>query len=245
MNTASDTPPIEKKPGILAGVLKRVAAFAFFFILTPLILFPAAGRIDWVWAWVYLGICLVSIMINLLVMLPGHLDAAAETMAERGELKMTQKWDQIISALYALLLFLALPLVAGLDMRFAWTGDLSLAWHVAGAVAVAAGYELTAWAMFANAYFSTAVRIQSERGHTVCSSGPYRFVRHPGYVGFIIQCIGLPILLGSAWALVPGITAAALMALRTSFEDRMLQAELPGYPDYAQKVRYRLVPGLW
>lgn len=89
------------------------------------------------------------------------------------------------------------------------------------------------------------MRIQSDRGQTVCRSRPYRFVRHPGYVGFILQSLGTPLLLRSLWALLPGITAAALMIIRTSWEDRMLQAELPGHPDYVQEVRYRLVPGIW
>jgi len=130
-------------------------------------------------------------------------------------------------------------------VRFGWARDLSIAWHVAGAVVLVAGLGLSAWAMIANAYFSTAVRIQSDRGHTVCSTGPYRFVRHPGYVGFILQALGVPILLGSLWALISGITATVLMIIRTSLEDRMLQAELPGYQDYVQKVRYRLVHGIW
>jgi protein-S-isoprenylcysteine O-methyltransferase Ste14 len=158
---------------------------------------------------------------------------------------MTRKWDKIVSGLYALAMYFALPLVAGLDVRFGWARDISVAWHVAGAVVFAVGLELSAWAMIANAYFSTAVRIQSDRGHTVCSTGPYRFVRHPGYVGFILQSISVPFLLGSLWALIPGITATVLMIIRTSLEDRTLQAELPGYQDYVQKVRYRLVPGIW
>jgi protein-S-isoprenylcysteine O-methyltransferase Ste14 len=99
--------------------------------------------------------------------------------------------------------------------------------------------------MIANAYFSTAVRIQSDRGQTVCRSGRYRFVRHPGYVGFTLQSLGTPLLLGSLWALIPGLMAAVLMVVRTSFEDPMLQAELPGYREYTQQVRYRLVPGVW
>jgi protein-S-isoprenylcysteine O-methyltransferase Ste14 len=99
--------------------------------------------------------------------------------------------------------------------------------------------------MIANAFFSTAVRIQSERGHTVCRSGPYRFVRHPGYVGFILQSLGTPVLLGSWWALIPGVTAVVFMIIRTSWEDRTLQAELPGYRDFVQEVRYRLVPAIW
>ena len=151
----------------------------------------------------------------------------------------------MVGGLWALASYFALPLVAGLDVRFGWTQELRVGWHVAGAAVLAAGLGLGGWAMIANAYFSTAVRIQSERGHTVCRSGPYRFVRHPGYVGFILQSLGTPVLLGSLWALIPGITAAALMVIRTSLEDRTLQAELPGYPDYVQEVRYRLVPGIW
>jgi len=94
-----------------------------------------------------------------------------------------------------------------------------------------------------NAYMLSAVRIQ--RGQTVCSTGPYQFVRHPGYAGLILQALGVPILLGSLWALIPGITAAVCIIIATSLEDRMLRAELPGYQDYVQKVRYRLVPGIW
>ena len=142
-------------------------------------------------------------------------------------------------------LWMGFRLVAGLDVRFGWAGDLGVAWHVAGAVMLAVGLELASWAMIANAYFSTAVRIQSDRGHTVCSTGPYRFVRHPGYVGFILQSIGVPFLLGSLWALIPAITAAVLIVVRTSLEDRTLQAELPGYQDYIRNVHYRLSPGIW
>jgi protein-S-isoprenylcysteine O-methyltransferase Ste14 len=137
--------------------------------------------------------------------------------------------------------------VAGLDVRFGWTRDLGVAWHVAGVVVLAAGLGFSAWAMIANAYFSTAVRIQSDRGHTVCSTGPYQFVRHPGYVGFILQSVTVPFLLGSLWALIPGITATVLMIIRTSLEDRTLQAELPGLsPKSALSPRSRhLVKGTW
>ena len=106
-------------------------------------------------------------------------------------------------------------------------------------------YALPAWAMWANAFFSTAARVQGERGHVVCSSGPYRLVRHPGYAGFVLQALATPLLLGSRWALAPGVAAAVSMIVRTALEDRMLQAQLPGYAEYARKVRYRLVPGVW
>lgn len=241
MYTKSKVPPSENHRTLVAGILKRAGTVAIFLVLIAAILFLAAGRLNWTWAWVYLGISLASVLINAPIML----HTSPETIAERGEIRMTKTWDKVVSGFYALAMYFALPLVAGLDVRFGWTQDPGVGWHVGGAIVLAVGLELTSWAMIANAYFSTAVRIQSDRGQTVCSSGPYRFVRHPGYLGVILQCMSAPILLGSLWALIPGVAAIVLMIIRTSFEDRMLQAELPGYQDYVQKVRYRLIPGIW
>jgi protein-S-isoprenylcysteine O-methyltransferase Ste14 len=241
MNEESGIPAAEKRSSLAAGIVVRVGTIAFFIILQAMILLLAAGRLSWTWAWVYLGICLVSVVINGAIMLRTN----PETIAERGRPQATQNWDKVIGGLWALLLYLVLPLVAGLDVRFDWTREFSAAWNLAGAVVLAAGLGLSGWAMIANAYFSTAVRIQSDRGQTVCRGGPYRFVRHPGYVGFILQSLGTSLLLGSLWALIPGCTAAVLMVIRTAFEDRFLQAELPGYREYTQQVRYRLVPGVW
>ncbi|MEW6651061.1 MAG: isoprenylcysteine carboxylmethyltransferase family protein, partial [Chloroflexota bacterium] len=154
-------------------------------------------------------------------------------------------WDKIVAGLWSLAQFLALPLAAGLDARFGTTPEFANSVHIAGAFLFAAGLGLFGWAMITNAYFSTIVRIQSERGHKVCRSGPYRFVRHPGYVGALFQSFGVPLLLGSLWALIPGILAATAMVIRTSLEDRTLQSELPGYLEYTQDVRYRLFPGIW
>jgi len=99
--------------------------------------------------------------------------------------------------------------------------------------------------VLSNAFFSTVVRVQSDRGHNVCSDGPYRFVRHPGYVGGIVQWLGVPLLLGSRWALLPGVLAAVLLVVRTALEDRTQRTALEGYADYAARVRYRLAPGIW
>lgn len=229
------------KTNLAIGILKRIATLAISLILIAASLFVAAGKFDWIWAWVYLAICLISVSINAAIMQRTHL----EMIAERGELRMAKNWDKIISGLTALVQYLVLPLVAGLDNRYGWAKSFGLTWHLAGAVIVALGLELTSWAMFTNAFFSTAVRIQDDRGQQVCSSGPYHYVRHPGYVGFILQCLGVPLLLGSWWGLIPGVGAVALISLRTAFEDRMLQAELPGYQDYAKEVRFRLFPGVW
>jgi protein-S-isoprenylcysteine O-methyltransferase Ste14 len=241
MNTKSDISPTGNKKNITAGILNRAGTVLIFFFLIAAILFVSAGTLDWVWAWVYLGICLVDMLINASIMLR----TSPETIAERSRIGETRDWDKVLSGLLALVMYIALPLVAGLDVRFGWSGKINLAWHIAGAILLAAGLGLTSWAMVVNAFFSTAVRIQDDRGHTVCRSGPYQFVRHPGYVGFILQALGLPLLLGSWWALVPGVIAAVLIGLRTSLEDRTLQAELPGYPEYVQEVRYRLLPGVW
>lgn len=241
MNLKSDAPSKENQPSTTVGILMRLAMIAAFLVVQVVILFGAAGRFDWIWAWVFIGICLVTVTINGVVMLR----VSPETIAERGRLPETKDWDKVISGLWPLAQYLLLPLVAGLDDRLGWTRGISTAWHIGGGVALAAAFAVAAWAMIVNAFFSTAVRIQSERGHTVCSSGPYRFVRHPGYVGTILQSLATPVLLGSWWALLPGIAAAALMIIRTALEDRTLQAELPGYVEYTRQVRYRLVPGIW
>lgn len=116
---------------------------------------------------------------------------------------------------------------------------------MAGFIFIAFGYAFTAWALTENRFFSSVVRIQTERGHVVCDSGPYRFVRHPGYAGNIIPLFGIVLALGSVWTLIPAVVAFIITVIRTVLEDRTLQEELPGYRDYAQRVRYRLMPGIY
>jgi protein-S-isoprenylcysteine O-methyltransferase Ste14 len=241
MNTASKVPSTSGRSDLTTGILMRALALAISFIVLAVVLFVGAGRLNWTWAWVYLSIYLATILINSTIMLRTN----PETIAERGRPKESKDWDKVVSGLWGLVEYLLLPLAAALDVRFGWTREFGVAWHIAGIVVVAVGLGLGSWAMLVNAYFSTVVRIQSERGHTVCRSGPYRYVRHPGYLGFSLQSLGIALLLGSWWALIPGIAAAAIMTIRTFLEDRMLQAELPGYVEYANQVRYRLLPGIW
>ena len=241
MSTVSEIPPTKNRSNVVTGILARFGQVAILLLVQAAILFLAAGRPNWIWAWVFLGIYLVSVAINSVFLMR----ASPETIAERGQAKESKDWDKLVSGLWSLAQFLILPLVAGLDMRFGWSQNYSTLWHVAGAMVFAVGLGIFGWAMITNIYFSTVVRIQSDRGQTVCRTGPYRFVRHPGYIGTILQSLGIPILLGSVWALIPGITAAVLMIVRTSLEDRTLQAELHGYQDFVQEVRYRLVPGIW
>jgi protein-S-isoprenylcysteine O-methyltransferase Ste14 len=241
MNAASRVPSTGDRSDVRTGILMRARTIAISFVVLALLLFVGAGRLDWTWAWVYLGINLLTVLIGGTILLR----SSPETIAERGRPREMRDWDMIVTGLWSLFQYLLLPLVAALDVRFAWTREPGLAWHLAGAVVVALGLGLSAWAMQANAYFSTVVRIQKERGHTVCRSGPYRFVRHPGYLGYSLHSLGMAVLLGSWWALIPGVAAVAAMTTRTFLEDRTLHAELPGYPDYAAQVRYRLLPGVW
>ncbi len=237
MNTASSS---GVAPDVGAGVLRRLAQVFGTLLFQALILFATAGRLDWLWGWVYLATYVASIAVNAIFM-----RARSEQIAERGSAGFQKEWDKTVSLLWAVFNFLAIPLLAGLDERLSRSSDLSFGVHIAGWAGFALGLGLFGWAMIANAYFSTVVRLQSDRGHTVCTSGPYQAVRHPGYAGAVLQGLGAPLLLGSLWAVVPGILAAAAMILRTALEDRTLRAELPGYEAYAGQVRSRLLPGIW
>ena len=122
---------------------------------------------------------------------------------------------------------------------------MPLACHAGGLLLTLLGYALFLWAMASNAFFAEGVRIQEERGHTVATGGPYRYVRHPGYVGAIVAQLATPLLLESPWAVIPSAGSAGLYVLRTCLEDRTLVEELPGYREYARRVRCRLLPGVW
>lgn len=234
--------PAESSPSLISGVLARLAQIALVFALQGVILFVGAGRLDWIWAWVYLAICVATVAINSTFLRRTNLEVVAERGRAVGHMR---NWDRLVSGVWSLSQYLVLPLIAALDVRFGWTGDVSLAAHLAGAIVLACGLGIFSSAMIVNAYFSTAACVQTERGQTVCRSGPYRFVRHPGYAGAILQSIGIPFLLGSAWATLPAVVAIVAIVARTVLEDRMLYTELTGYSEYASDVRFRLVPGVW
>ena len=223
-----------------AGISKRMMQIVLVFIFEALLLFVAAGRIDWLWAWVLLGLYFVGVLINAYYMFR----YSPETIARRASGEGIKGWDKIVSGLWALVGIVQL-IVAGLDDRYGWSASLPLAAHIVGIVLFVLGFALFSYAMITNAYFATVVRIQTEQGHRVCTTGPYRYVRHPGYVGAILQAFGLPLLLGSLWALLPGVISALLIVVRTALEDRTLQAELPGYVAYTQQTHHRLLPGVW
>jgi protein-S-isoprenylcysteine O-methyltransferase Ste14 len=205
-------------------------------------LFGIVGRWDWWNGWTMSAIYLLWTLGSIIFILPVNPQMLAERSRPQAGAK---KWDFTLVMVMGVFVLISYT-VACLDIRLGWAPVFPVALQIAGAVVAVLGYDvLMIWSMVANAYFTTIVRIQSERQHTVATTGPYRFVRHPGYVGTILFYLATPLLFGSRWALIPAVLAAVVLVVRTALEDRTLQKELPGYKDYVARVHYRLLPGIW
>jgi protein-S-isoprenylcysteine O-methyltransferase Ste14 len=223
---------------ILSWVSKAILSKAMF----GLILFVSAGTMKWPMAWVYLAIYLLFDIATALLVAPRH----PELLIERTKLGAnTKAWDKILVRLAAGYGPFAIWIVSGLQYRYGWLPEIPLPWQWIAAGITAIGFAIVAWAMWANAFFAVTARLQPERGQTVASGGPYAIIRHPGYLGAAIFNLATAAMLGSAWGLIPGVITVGLFVLRTSLEDRMLQAELAGYREYTQQTRWRLLPGVW
>lgn len=211
--------------------------------LPVVILFGSSGQLQWGMAWIYVGLTTAFSLGSRIIMLWKN----PELAAERGQAlakEDSEPWDKVLMPL-GIIIFIIVLIVAGLDKRFEWSPDLPLLLHVAAFVITVLGYSFSSWATVANKFFSSVVRIQRDREHTVVTAGPYRLVRHPAYAGTIVTSLATPLLLGSLWALIPAALAVCQLVVRTALEDKTLQVELEGYHDYAARVRYRLLPGVW
>ena len=216
-------------------VVVRAIAFPLFILAIVMV---AAGRISYWQGWVYGASNVLSLVANLLI-LRKQPDLVEERLSP-GE--GTKWWDKMYFAITTPLYFIAL-VVAALDIgRYSWEPALPVWAYLLSCTFYVIGQGIHLWAKGTNRWFATVVRIQKDRGQTVCDSGPYRFVRHPGYVGGILFMIATPLLLGSLLAVIPQGIAAAFLVVRTYLEDRTLRKELPGYAEYARRVRYRLLP---
>ncbi len=236
MNVSTPANQPREEPGASWGVAKRLLLVAFSILFHGTLLFVSAGRLYWTMAWAFLGLYATNGVVIVLLIKP-------DLMAERAKTKADAKgWDKVLSGFLRLSLLTA-PLVAGLDTRWDWSPQLPLAVQLAALVVGALGYGLNAWAITTNRFFSAVVRIQRDRGHVVVSTGPYQYVRHPGYAGLIIFAAALA--LGSLWTLILNGLASLLLVVRTALEDKTLLKELDGYSEYAGRVRYRLLPGIW
>jgi protein-S-isoprenylcysteine O-methyltransferase Ste14 len=210
-------------------------------VLFGVLLFASAGRLDWPRAWVFLGLVLLGELLTAAVL------AAVNPvlLGRRGRMEAgTKAYDRVFAALWLILAF-ATPVVAGIDAGRSSEPPVPLAGMCAGLVAMLLAYLLGAWAMAVNEHFELLVRIQTDRGHRVVTSGPYRIVRHPGYLAAVVGGLAAPLILGSLWAFAPALAGALLFAVRTALEDRTLREELAGYQEYASRTRHRLLPGIW
>ena len=216
------------------------------YLSIPLILLVCGGDFGWWQAWIFALLFFVASIGGRVWAERRHPGLLAERERTRfGKIPDTKPWDKVLAPLMGISLSFPLMIVAGLDHRFGWSPVFPTWLNILGLVLIAFGYAVAVWALGENRFFSSVVRIQTERGHVVCDSGPYRFVRHPGYAGNALPLPGIVLALSSVWTLIPAAVALIITLIRTSLEDRTLQNELPGYSDYAQRVRYRLFPGIY
>jgi protein-S-isoprenylcysteine O-methyltransferase Ste14 len=211
--------------------------------ITGALLFVSAGTLDWPQAWVFLA------ELGILGLLSGYFIARSDPDLLRERLrspvqKDQKPWDKLLlMGMFAL--WMGQYVVAGLDAKRFATSQMPLWINVLGALGVAMGLYAFHAVLRANTFAAPVVKIQAERKHHVISTGPYALVRHPMYAGSIPMVIGTPLLLGSWYALLCGAGILAILAVRAVLEEETLRAELQGYEAYAQRVRYRLIPGVW
>jgi protein-S-isoprenylcysteine O-methyltransferase Ste14 len=211
-------------------------------LILVLCLFLPAGTWVWTRGWHFLGVLLASSTLLTLYLLRVNPDVIAGRVNRH---EGWRPWDLLLMLLVGLPAMLAIPIMAALDDgRYHWS---HVPWWgcLLGYALMSIGFVGVAWAESVNKFFEPSVRIQTDRGHRVIDVGPYAIIRHPGYAFGFLLFLGMPLALGSLWALIPAVILCPLLVVRTVLEDRTLQNELPGYKEYALRVRYRLVPGVW
>lgn len=225
----------DKKPDLRVIALNFLAVLVFMAVL----LFWPAGTIWWKEAWIMLAFFVLQVSIDMTLLetlSPGLLQERFRPGPG------AKKWDTFI--LVGLLVTVCSTfLSAGLDHRYGWTPHLAvlkpavLLYFVGGCI--------ISWSMTINPFFSKVVRIQTDRGHHLIDSGPYRLVRHPGYTGWLLQWLAVPLILNALLSFIPVLCTTALLVIRTKWEDETLALELPGYQQYRGRVQFRLFPGVW
>jgi protein-S-isoprenylcysteine O-methyltransferase Ste14 len=215
----------------------------FFVVIMPFLPLIISRQWDWWEAWIYAIVSILGFVVSRILAARRHPDVIAER-AKILQHSDTQPWDKKLAPLVGLGGGLVL-VVVGLDELLGWSPAYSLPVKTLSLIVILLGYILGSYALIENRFFSVVVRLQTDRGHQVVSSGPYRWVRHPGYAGALLTYLAIPLFLNSSWAFLPTVLISIVLILRTNLEDQFLQAELAGYHDYAARVRYRLLPGVW
>jgi protein-S-isoprenylcysteine O-methyltransferase Ste14 len=221
---------------------RLIASIGWSLLIFVLCLFVPAGTWMWTKGWLFVAVIVIASIAATLYLRRMNPDVIAARVNRHDG---TKRWDLLLGLIFILPTMLAMPIVAALDdSRFHWS---HLPWWGVGLgyAALITGFVGVTWAESVNKFFEPSVRIQTDRGHHVIDGGPYAIIRHPGYVSGFFVIIGMPLCLGSEWALIPAVLFCLLLVVRTIWEDQTLRKELPGYKEYTQRVRYRLIPGVW
>jgi protein-S-isoprenylcysteine O-methyltransferase Ste14 len=218
---------------------KSMLLLAGFVLVVAAIMFGPAG-IGWLQGWLFFVVFWVYTILSAAYLWRVNPEIyVARSKVHAG----TKSWDKVLIVLL-LASLLAIFLVAALDARFGWS-SVSTPLVVAGYILFTFGFAITTWVYAVNKFAEPSVRIQSDRGHEVVDTGPYAIVRHPLYAASVVLFVGMALAMGSYWAFVPVAVGLLVIIERIILEDRLLQNELAGYKEYASRVRYRLVPGVW
>jgi protein-S-isoprenylcysteine O-methyltransferase Ste14 len=221
-------------------MIRLVVITAIYLAVMGGLLFGSAGRLDWPMAWAYMVILIAS---TIALLAFGDREML---LVRAGKEKGVKTWDPLLARVSFFLFWPVSTVVAGLDYgRLHFSPSIPMPVRLTALLAFALGLAFSVWAMVANKFFVKFVKIQTDREHIVITNGPYAYVRHPGYAGSLLAFISLPVALGSLWALLPALAGLSLWVVRTYLEDRTLHKELDGYSQYACRVRWRLVPGIW
>lgn len=231
------------KPAPITVTARTIVLLLVAIVGVPLLPMLISGDWGWPEAWAYAVLNVGTFLVGRALAARRHPDILAERVRFMDHAN-TQPWDKALAPILVLSGVLSL-VVAGLDHRFGWSPAFGPAARIAALAAIAAGYVFASWALIENRFFSGVVRLQTERGHHLITGGPYRWIRHPGYAGALLAYVVTPVLLDSLWAFAPVVLNIAVVVIRTRLEDRFLRGALDGYEGYAQRVRFRLIPGIW
>ncbi len=232
----------EKRTSSMAFMLK---VLVFLIITTLVIIFAVfvllrAHQLGWTVGWIYVGIVATAFTFNLVCLGKWNPELIKRRFSTG---KGTKGWDRVWLVLF-LIAMIAIFIVVNFEAKDGVSSAPGATWLLGFAIFVL-GWALVNWSMVLNPFFEKTVRIQTEHGHRVIDTGPYAYVRHPGYVGISAWIISTPLLLSSDRAFIPALITVLLFVIRTALEDRMLKNELSGYTEYANRVRFRLIPGVW
>ena len=237
----SKMPDVEKRTDSQTMMTKVIVGLTVAAIVVVAgFVFVNAPRLGWTLGWIYVGIVVATLTINLACLLRWNPELIQRRMRVS---KFSKTWDKVWAVLFGVAM-IAIYVVAVMEARDRVSSAPGAAWLLGLAIFVP-GWALAIWSMVVNPFFEKTVRIQTEHGHRVIDTGPYVYMRHPGYVGFAGWMLSTPLLLASIWAFVPALISVVLLVIRTALEDRTLHEELPGYAEYASRVRFRLIPGIW